>query len=110
RGAALITSRDEREQLADLNLTASLRARASAAYASSLNYAAAGAALLPDDRWERCPQLAFAIDLHRAECEFVTGSVVEAEQRLSSLTTRTMNATDHAVVARRQMDLYTALS
>lgn len=110
RGAALITSRDEREQLAELNLTASLRARASAAYVSSLNYAAAGAALLADGCWERRQQLAFALELQRAECEFVTGSVVEAEQRLSELTTRTTNLTDHAVVARRRMDLYTALS
>lgn len=110
RGAALITSRDEREQLAELNLTASLRAKASAAYASSLNYAAAGAAMLPDDCWERRQQLAFALELHRAECEFVTGSIVNAEQRLSRLSTRTKNATDQAVVARRRMDLYTALS
>jgi PAS domain S-box-containing protein len=110
RGAALITSRDEREQLAELNLIASLRARASAAYASSLNYAAAGAALLPNDCWERRQQLALSLELHRAECEFVTGSVVQAEQRLQALTTRTANATDLAVVARRLVDLYTALS
>jgi predicted ATPase len=35
RGAALITSRDEREQLAEFNLLAGQRAKASAAYASS---------------------------------------------------------------------------
>ena len=110
RGAALITSRDERVQLAELNLTASLRARASAAYAASLNYAATGAALLPHDCWERFQRLAFSLELHRAECEFVTGAVVEAEQRLQELTTRIASATDLAVVARRLVDLYTALS
>ena len=38
RGAALITSRDEREQLAELNLIAGKRAKTSAAYTSALNY------------------------------------------------------------------------
>ena len=42
RGAALIASRDEREQLAELNLLAGKRARLSTAYASALTYLAAG--------------------------------------------------------------------
>ena len=46
RGAALITSRDEREQLAELNLIAGGRAKATTAYASALTYFTAGAALL----------------------------------------------------------------
>ena len=46
RGAALITQRDEREQLAELNLIAGKRAKASTAYASALTYLDAGAALL----------------------------------------------------------------
>ena len=45
RGAALITSHDEREQLAELNLIAGKRAKASTAYASALSYLVAGAAL-----------------------------------------------------------------
>src|SRR6185503_1222156 len=51
RGAALITSRDEREQVAELNLLAGTRAQASTAYASALKYLVAGAALLPGDSW-----------------------------------------------------------
>ena len=49
RGAALITARDEREQLAELNLIAGKRAKASTAYASALTYLVAGAALLAED-------------------------------------------------------------
>ena len=48
RGASLITSRDEREQLAELNLLAAKRAKASTAYASALTYLVAGATLLPE--------------------------------------------------------------
>ncbi len=49
RGAALITLRDEREQLAELNLLAGQRAKATSAYAAALSYLTAGAALLPQD-------------------------------------------------------------
>src|SRR5882757_1684712 len=85
RGVTLITSRDEREQLAELNLIAGRRAKATTAYASALTYLAAGAALLPEDSWERRHELSFALELHRAECEFLTGALAEAEQRLNVL-------------------------
>ena len=45
RGAALITSAEERERLAELNLIAGRRAKASTAYASALTYLVAGAAV-----------------------------------------------------------------
>src|SRR6202043_2221604 len=88
RGAALITSQDEREQLAELNLLAGQRAKASAAYASALTYLIAGAALLAEDSWERRHELTFALELNRAECEFLTGALAEAEERLSLLSRR----------------------
>ena len=49
RAVALITSQDEREQLAELNLIAGKRAKASTAYTSALKYLIAGAALLVED-------------------------------------------------------------
>ena len=49
RGAELITSEDERFQLAELNLIAGKRAKASTAYASALQYFIAGAALLTNE-------------------------------------------------------------
>ena len=49
RGTTLITARDEREQLAELNLIAGKRAKLSTAYASALNYLVAGSALLAED-------------------------------------------------------------
>jgi len=109
RGAALITSQDEREQLAELNLIAGKRAKASTAYASALNYLIAGAALLPDDCWERQPELILALELHRAECEFLTGELATAETRLTMLSSRAANAIDQATVACLRVDLYTTL-
>ena len=49
RAVALITSQDEREQLAELNLIAGKRAKASTAYTSALKYLIAGAALLVEE-------------------------------------------------------------
>jgi predicted ATPase len=50
RGATLITAREEREQLAEFNLIAGRRAKASTAYAPALTYLTAGATLLPETR------------------------------------------------------------
>ena len=109
RGAALITSQDEREQLAELNLIAGKRAKASTAYLSALNYLAAGAALLSDDCWDSKYHLIFPLELHRAECEFLTGQSAAAEERLTALSSRASNAVDLATVACLRADLYTTL-
>src|SRR5882757_7547953 len=109
RGARLITSKDERAQLAELNLIAGRRAKASSAYASALTYLTAGAALLPEDLWERRQDLAFALDLHRAECELWTGAQPSAEKRLALLATRACDTVQRAAVASRRVDLYTML-
>ena len=106
RGAALIASRDEREQLAELNLIAGKRAKASTAYASALKYLTAGAALLPEDAWERRRELTFALELHRAECEFLTGALAEAEARLAALSQRAADTVERAAVACLRIDLY----
>src|SRR6202007_990026 len=109
RGAAFITSRDEREQLAERNLHAGERAKASTAFAAALKYLGAGAALLGDDCWERRHELAFALELHRAECEFLTGEVAAAADRLTMLSSRAANTVELATVACLRVDLYTTL-
>jgi PAS domain S-box-containing protein len=109
RGAALITSRNEREQLAELNLLAGQRAKATTAYASALTYLAAGTALLPEDSWERRHELTFALELRRAECEFLTGALAEAEQRLNVLSTRAASTVERATVVCVCIDLYTTV-
>jgi PAS domain S-box-containing protein len=109
RGAALINSQDERERLAELNLVAGKRAKASTAYASALNYLIAGAALLADDSWERRHEFIFPLELNRAECEFLTGELAAAEERLTLLSSRAANTVELATVACVRVDLYTTL-
>ncbi len=109
RGAALITSRDEREQLAQLNLVAGRRAKTSTAYVSALNYLVAGAALLADDAWERRPDFIFALELQRAECEFLIGELPAAEKRLAELAHRATSLPDLATLTRVRVDLFMTL-
>ena len=109
RGAALISSREEREHLAELNLIAGQRAKASTAYASALNYLVAGAVLLAEDCWERQHDLAFALELNRAECEYVTAQLGAAGERLTALATRAATLVERAAVAGLRVDLYVTL-
>ena len=109
RGAALITSPEEREHLAEFNLTAGKRAKAATAYASALTYLAAGATALPEDAWERCYRLVFAIEINRAECEFLTGDLAAAEERLATLSRRAANLVDKAATACLRTAVYTTL-
>jgi predicted ATPase/signal transduction histidine kinase/GAF domain-containing protein len=109
RGAALIGSGKERERLAELNLIAGRRAKSSTAYSSALTYLTVGAALLPEDAWERCHDLAFALELHRAECEFLTGGLAEAEARLAELADRAATPSELATLTRLQVDLFMTL-
>src|SRR5712691_6638768 len=109
RGRHLITSQNEREKLAELNLIAGRRAKASSAYASALTYLTVGAALLGEDAWQRRQELAFALELHRADCELWTGAHPSVEKRLAALATRAGDTVQQSAVASRRVDLYTML-
>ncbi|MEA3142630.1 MAG: hypothetical protein QOK23_4799, partial [Gammaproteobacteria bacterium] len=155
RGASLITSQEERETLAELNLIAGKRAKASSAYVSALTYLTAGAAacspnagLLPisaeenrapsravgrgfrtepplvisafesgrsptpflvENPWERRQELAFTLELHRADCELWTGALSSADERLGALAARACDTVQRAAVASRRVDLYAML-
>ena len=105
-GAALLTDPAEREELAALNLLAGQRAKASTAYASALNYLATGVRLLGDDCWTHRHGLVFALELNRAECEFLTGQLAIADERLTMLSDRAVTVSERASVACLMMDVY----
>jgi len=110
RGSALISSRDEKEQLAEFNLIAGKRAKASTAYTSALHYLVAGATLLAEGGWDHRPDLMFALEFHRGECEFLTGTLDAAETRLAMLAARAASLVDQGAVACVRIDLYTTLN
>ena len=100
----------ERSAIAELNLRAGLRAKEAAAYAAALNYAIEGQALLPQNIWESQYRLAFDLGLLRAECEYITGALEIAQERLLDLRGRAADLTDRAAVACLQMELHTMLN
>ncbi|HEU0175335.1 MAG TPA: AAA family ATPase [Blastocatellia bacterium] len=109
RGSHLITSVAERASVAELNLIAGQRAKASTAYTSALKYLRAGRRLLADEAWNHNHKLIFSIEYLLAECELLTTDMDAAENRLSMLAERAKSAHDIAVVTRLRLTLYTAL-
>jgi PAS domain S-box-containing protein len=110
RGVDHIISREEKEQLAEFNLMAGRRARASTAYVSALSYFAAGAEFLGNEGWSWRPELMFALEFHRAECEFLTGALAEAKARSTLLVPHAAEIVDQAKLACLRIDLYTTLN
>jgi PAS domain S-box-containing protein len=109
RGAALLADRDEKAQVATIELRAGRKAKASTAYASANVYLIAGMALLEESDWGSQYDLAFNLWLERAECEYLTGQSESAEARLSLLTTRARTIVDSAAVTCVRLNLYTTL-
>jgi predicted ATPase/signal transduction histidine kinase len=110
RCLGLITAAAERQQLAAFNLTAGRRASAATAFAAALSYFATGRDSLTEQCWESHRELIFKLELHRAECELLTGAFAEAEIHFTSLSARATGASERAAVARVGIDLYSLIN
>ena len=109
RGVSLIDLPNERERVAELYLIAGKRAKDSTACSSALAYFTTGRGLLSDDNWAGQYRLLFELEIHRAECEYLTGVFASAENQLSALAQRATELVDRAAVARQRISLYTVL-
>jgi PAS domain S-box-containing protein len=109
RGGTLLVDRDEKAQVAMIDLRAGRKAKASTAYTSACLYLVAGTALVDESDWDSHYELTFGLWLERAECEYLTGQFASAEERLSSLSTRARTIVDSAAVTCVRLNLYTTL-
>jgi PAS domain S-box-containing protein len=98
RGAARLIDREDKMQVATIDLRAGRKAKASAAYAAACVYLVAGMALLDDREWESQYQLKFSVWLERAECELLSGNLDKAEQLIVELLQRGASKVDQAAV------------
>src|SRR5713101_6469490 len=98
RGAGRLIDRDEKAQVATIDLRAGRRAKSSAAYASARAYFAAGMALLDERDWGSQYELTFSLWLERAECELLSGNFENAEQLIGELLQRAASKVDQAAV------------
>ena len=76
----LIDSRDERRELAVLNLIAGRKAKAATAYELAIKYLDVGTALLGVDAWETDHDITFRLHRQRAECAYLVGKQDEADR------------------------------
>ncbi|MGH9010892.1 MAG: ATP-binding protein, partial [Acidimicrobiia bacterium] len=84
-GAPVITGDDSRLELAQLNLEAARKARASNAYDAALSHVEAGLGLLPAEATDASYDLIFGLRLLRAQALAVLGRVDEAEAEFADL-------------------------
>jgi len=110
RGATLVTEWNEKQQIAELNLRAAKRAKASTAYASACMYLSAAMALLGSRGWMSRYDLAFAVWLERAQCEFLVGHLEVAERIVDALLRRGATRIDKAAAYRIKIDLHVVKS
>jgi len=110
RGSARLVDREEKAQVAAIDLRAGRKAKASAAYASACAYLAAGTALLDERDWSSQYELMFSLWLERAKCEFLTGNFEKAEQLILELLQRAASKVDQAAVYQVKVLLHTVKS
>ncbi|MGP9810233.1 trifunctional serine/threonine-protein kinase/ATP-binding protein/sensor histidine kinase [Rhodopseudomonas sp. NSM] len=108
-GVAMISSAAERLTVARYNFDAGRAARKAIAHQSALIYLTAAKSQLTQDEWRSHSELAFAIEYHLAESEFLTGRLPAAEARLALLRPHAPDEVDKAAVISLQITLYTAM-
>lgn len=106
-GAALLTAPQERERVAELNLIAGRRAKASAAYDSALHYFSAGIRLLGEDPWARGHDLAWQLGFERAEAEFLCRRFDESLRQFDALLAHAETNLEKANIWRVVVDVHT---
>ena len=107
-GRAILRRADDQAALlalAELDLTAGLRAKATAAYQGAVSFFTSGTQLLPESAWSSHHELMFQLHLERAHCECLNGSFAAAEAQLLSLQERTHVPIEQALVQLRLCEL-----
>ena len=103
--AALLHSEDERTEVARLHQRAGRRARTAAAHALAARMFAAGRGLLDEGSWAHHHELAFALALEQAECEFAAGQPEQAAALADALRPRAGTWLESAALEQLRIEL-----
>jgi predicted ATPase/signal transduction histidine kinase/GAF domain-containing protein len=107
-GHELIRDRGEMDRVAELNLQAGQRAKAGTAYASAVRYLSVGMDLLGKEAWVRRYDLAFALWIEAAECEYLNGDFEKTERLISEVLSRARSNVDRAAAYRIMIIFHSA--
>jgi predicted ATPase/DNA-binding CsgD family transcriptional regulator/GAF domain-containing protein len=106
-GSEFIAELVEKRKLAEINLRAGIKAKASAAYDTALVLLKAGVELLQDEGWSmEDNSLFFNLLLERSECEYYCGNFAQAEEILEQLMQHTHTLMDWANLYHIQITMY----
>ncbi|MBD2007172.1 MULTISPECIES: AAA family ATPase [Cyanophyceae] len=108
-GSELIVNQEARNKLAELNLTAGKKAKASIAYEPALKYLTTGMRLLATDSWESDYQLTFDLYKERSECEYLCKNFEQADKLFNTLLQNAKTNLEKAEIYGIQIISYTTL-
>ncbi|MGR3319470.1 MAG: AAA family ATPase [Candidatus Anammoxibacter sp.] len=103
----LVTGRNEREMLAELNLTAGKKAMQSTAYEIALKHLSVGTDMLSEDSWQVNYDLTLSLYMQRSECEYLCGYFDEAEKLFDLILKNVRSPLEKTKVFNTKILLYT---
>jgi histidine kinase len=106
-GVILIKDKPTRIQLAELNLQAGQKAKASSAYSAAIHYFSCGLEQLGPDGWSLHYPLYFRISVEKSECEYFAGNLTDAEHGFSTALKRAQSTLEKAELYYLLAILYT---
>ncbi|MBH8575424.1 AAA family ATPase [Nostocaceae cyanobacterium CENA369] len=104
-GIEIITQQSEKDELAQLNLLAGKKAKASTAYKAAVKYFTTGRELLKKESWRSHYCLTFNLYRESAECEYLNGNFQQTEKLFDIALNHTQNKFDRAEIYGIQMYL-----
>lgn len=107
-GIELVPSQAERYQLAELNLTAGKKAKASMAYASALKYLNTGVSLLAPESWHECYDLTVNLYLELAETAYFNTNYERCEALGQVILSQATNLLDRIKIYELKIQIATA--
>ena len=101
------TQAPELLKIAQLNLTAGLRAKDAAAFENAASFFATGVAVLTESDWELHHDLAFQLSLERAHCDGLIGRFDDSSEQLKTLFDRAHSRVERGLIHLRRCELHT---
>ncbi|MDZ7954836.1 AAA family ATPase [Nostoc sp. DedQUE09] len=102
----LIIEQTEKDELLRLNLIAAKKAKASTAYAPAKKFFSVAINLLAENAWIEQYEQTFTLFRELAECEFLTGNLVQAEKLFELLFIKAASSIDKSNIYMLQIRLY----